>query len=170
MLAVTLVFALLFVTGFIGRKPSDRVGASGRTATSTVTVASVERGLYRGHTARYYARLLNKAGAKIRAERTASRHALAATVKNGYGKSWLERAFLCIHRYEGSWTDSGAPFWGGLQMDSSFQSTYGDWAVAAFGTADKWPVSVQIATAIRAKVSGRGFYPWPNTARKCGLI
>jgi len=25
--------------------------------------------------------------------------------------------FLCIHRFEGSWTDSGAPYYGGLQMD-----------------------------------------------------
>lgn len=84
--------------------------------------------------------------------------------------TYVERAFLCIHRYEGSWTDSGAPFWGGLQMDKGFQSYYGGWALRAFGTADKWPVSVQIATAIRAYKSGRGFRPWPNTARTCGLL
>src|SRR5204862_425389 len=27
------------------------------------------------------------------------------------------RAWLCIHRYEGSWRDSGDPYWGGLQRD-----------------------------------------------------
>jgi hypothetical protein len=87
-----------------------------------------------------------------------------------HGASWLERAFLCIHNFEGSWTDRGGPYYGGLQMDYSFQRSYAPWALRAFGTADNWPVSVQIATAIRAKVAGRGFYPWPNTARYCGLI
>jgi hypothetical protein len=32
---------------------------------------------------------------------------------------------LCIHSHEGSWSDSGSPYWGGLQMDYSFQSAYG---------------------------------------------
>jgi hypothetical protein len=84
--------------------------------------------------------------------------------------SWLERAFLCIHSHEGSWTDPRPPFYGGVQMNLRFQRTYGDWALKAFGTADHWPISVQLAVAIRAKVSGRGFGPWPNTARYCGLI
>lgn len=99
-----------------------------------------------------------------------ARRALRAAVAQPRYTSSIEAAFLCIHRFEGSWTDSGAPHWGGLQMDLDFQRTYGDWALAAFGTADRWPVSVQLAVAIRAKVSGRGFYPWPNTARYCGLI
>lgn len=55
-------------------------------------------------------------------------------------------------------------------MDLIFQRTYGREFLRFFGTADKWPVSVQMAVAIRAYVSGRGFYPWPNTARYCGLI
>jgi hypothetical protein len=84
---------------------------------------------------------------------------------------WLERSFLCIHAGEGSWgAATGNGYYGGLQMDLSFQRTYGAWALRAFGTADQWPASVQIATAIRAYTSGRGFYPWPNTARACGLI
>ena len=33
--------------------------------------------------------------------------------------------WLCIHRYEGAWTDSGGPYYGGLQMDLGFQRTYG---------------------------------------------
>ena len=28
--------------------------------------------------------------------------------------------WLCIKSHEGSWQDSGAPYWGGLQMDWSF--------------------------------------------------
>src|SRR5207302_1578247 len=34
-------------------------------------------------------------------------------------------AWLCIHQYEGSWTDDGAPYYGGLQMDLGFQARYG---------------------------------------------
>jgi hypothetical protein len=87
------------------------------------------------------------------------------------GPSWLVRAFLCIHRGEGSWTDSGDPYWGGLQMDRGFMWTYGAWAIRRYhGFADVWPPMVQIQVAIRAHHSGRGFFPWPNTARGCGLI
>jgi hypothetical protein len=78
-------------------------------------------------------------------------------------------AFLCIHRYEGSWTDGGGPYWGGLQMDLSFQRTYGAWLYRHKGTADHWTPLEQIWTAVRAAHS-RGFWPWPNTARFCGLM
>lgn len=79
-------------------------------------------------------------------------------------------AWMCIHSHEGSWTDSGAPFWGGLQMDYGFQSTYGGELLARKGTADHWTPLEQMTVAERAYNSGRGFYPWPNTARYCGLI
>jgi hypothetical protein len=38
------------------------------------------------------------------------------------------------------------------------------------GTADHWTPLEQIWVAEHAYRSGRGFYPWPNTARDCGLI
>jgi len=82
---------------------------------------------------------------------------------------WLEQAFLCIHTGEGSWTDRGAPYWGGLQMNGAFMQTYGGDYWRVFGTADEWPPSVQIAVAIRAWFT-RGFHPWPTTARRCGLL
>jgi hypothetical protein len=78
------------------------------------------------------------------------------------------RGWLCIHRYEGSWADSGSPYWGGLQMDLSFQQTYGGWLLRHKGTADHWSPLEQIWVAVRASHS-RGFSPWPNTARDCGL-
>jgi hypothetical protein len=78
------------------------------------------------------------------------------------------RDWLCIHRYEGSWVDSGSPYWGGLQMDLSFQQTYGGWLLSHKGTADHWSPLEQIWVAERASRS-RGFSPWPNTARDCGL-
>jgi hypothetical protein len=80
-----------------------------------------------------------------------------------------ERNFLCIHGFEGAWNDPGSPYWGGLQMDLEFQRTYGPEFYRAWGTADHWPVSVQIAVAMRAYLS-RGYWPWPNTARYCGLL
>jgi hypothetical protein len=75
--------------------------------------------------------------------------------------------WYCIHRYEGSWTDHGAPYWGGLQMDYSFQSTYAPWLLRHRGTADHWTPLEQIWVAVRAW-RARGFSPWPNTARDCG--
>jgi hypothetical protein len=80
-----------------------------------------------------------------------------------------EAEFHCIHHYEGSWTDTGAPFWGGLQMDWGFMKTYGGYLLATKGTANHWTPLEQIWVAEKAFPS-RGFYPWPNTARDCGLI
>jgi hypothetical protein len=79
------------------------------------------------------------------------------------------REFLCIHRYEGSWTDRGHPYWGGLQMDIGFQQTYGGYLFQKKGTADKWSPLEQIWAGEKAHRS-RGFWPWPNTARYCGLL
>jgi hypothetical protein len=81
-----------------------------------------------------------------------------------------EAAWRCIHRYEGAWNDSGAPYYGGLQMDLSFQQSYGAELLRRKGTADNWSPTEQMWVAERAYRSGRGFYPWPNTARYCGLI
>ena len=78
--------------------------------------------------------------------------------------------WMCIHRYEGSWTDPNAPYYGGLQMDMSFQRAYGWNLLQRKGTADNWSPLEQMWVAERAYRSGRGYYPWPNTARTCGLI
>jgi len=78
--------------------------------------------------------------------------------------------WLCIHRYEGAWNDPDPPYYGGLQMDTSFQRTYGPELLRRKGTADSWTPLEQMWVAERAHRRGRGFYPWPNTARLCGLI
>ena len=81
----------------------------------------------------------------------------------------------CIHRYErhprqGWATRTGNGYYGGLQMDIHFQRAYGPELLRRKGTADKWTAVEQMWVAERAYRSGRGFYPWPNTARYCGLI
>ncbi len=85
------------------------------------------------------------------------------------------RQWLCIHRHErhpaqGWRTRTGNGFYGGLQMDLAFQRQYGAPFLQRKGTADSWSPLEQMWVAERAYRSGRGFYPWPNTARSCGLI
>jgi len=79
-------------------------------------------------------------------------------------------AWRCIHRLEGSWRDPNSPYYGGLQMDLSFQQAYGHRLLRRKGTADNWSPYEQMWVAERAVRAGRGFYPWPLTARRCGLI
>jgi hypothetical protein len=79
-------------------------------------------------------------------------------------------AWLCIHRYEGSWSDPGDPYWGGLQMDRGFMLRYAPSPLLRRGWANRWTPLEQMWVAERAHRSGRGFYAWPNTARYCRLI
>lgn len=84
--------------------------------------------------------------------------------------SWLKQVFMCIHRYEGAWTsNTGNGYYGGLQMDQSFMLAYGRDYVRRYGWAHNWPADAQIEVAARAYYSGRGFGPWPNTRRMCGV-
>lgn len=87
----------------------------------------------------------------------------------GYQHPPHMRQWLCIHRYEGSWRDPAAPYWGGLQMDYGFQRTYAPHLLASKGTADHWSPLEQMWAAERA-YRARGFGPWPRTARMCGLL
>jgi hypothetical protein len=78
--------------------------------------------------------------------------------------------WICIHRFEGSWADSGDPYWGGLQMDRGFMRAYAPRLLLRRGLANRWTALEQMWVAERAHRSGRGYWPWPNTARACGLI
>ena len=77
-------------------------------------------------------------------------------------------AWLCLHRHEGSWTDPGAPYYGGLQMDLAFQRAHGRRLLDRKGTADNWTPLEQMWVAEDAHRS-RGFGPWPNTRRYCRI-
>lgn len=80
------------------------------------------------------------------------------------------REWLCIHAGEGAWdANTGNGYYGGLQMDLEFQRTYAPWLLRSKGTADHWSPREQMLTAERAWRT-RGFWPWPNTARRCGLL
>lgn len=100
--------------------------------------------------------------------------ALAGTPRPPHYKAWL-----CIYRYENGghgWTaNTGNSYYGGLQMDMGFQKTYGTEFLRRYGTADRWPPLTQMLVAERAysgykRERARGFTPWPNTARYCGLL
>jgi hypothetical protein len=81
----------------------------------------------------------------------------------------LVRAFECVHGGEGSWTaNTGNGYYGGLQMDRSFMAAYAPGLLRRKGTANHWTPAQQISVAIVAHAV-RGFEPWPNTARRCGL-
>jgi hypothetical protein len=94
----------------------------------------------------------------------------AGRVRRQAGRPPHRFGWLCIHRYEGSWSDFGEPYWGGLQMDRSFMLRYAPAALLRRGWANRWSALEQMWVAERAYRSGRGFYPWPHTAQVCGLI
>jgi hypothetical protein len=80
---------------------------------------------------------------------------------------------LCIHSYEGSWdavSDTVPTYYGGMQMDATFEAAYGADVLAYRGGAhaNLWPKHDQLMVAYRGyKV--RGYTPWPTAAAACGL-
>jgi hypothetical protein len=100
------------------------------------------------------------------------------------GVAWLDARtgdvdpsspFGCIHQHEGPWKIHNPPYDGGLQEDHGFQATYGREYRHLWGSAGHWPIWSQVVSGYRAYhgyhgYGARGFYPWPNTARYCGLL
>jgi len=79
----------------------------------------------------------------------------------------------CIHHCECAWnavSDSVPTYYGGLQMDRSFERAYGaDVLAAADGLdANSWSPHDQLMVAMRA-YRDTGYSPWPNPAAACGL-
>lgn len=105
--------------------------------------------------------------ARFRRERRAvitMRRELAAKVSR---LVYLVDAFQCIHGYEGAWTaNTGNGYRGGLQFGPREWRLYGGRYAPS---ADMAAPSEQIAAGI-AYHAVAGFWPWPNTARRCGLI
>jgi hypothetical protein len=84
--------------------------------------------------------------------------------------SWYRSSgATCVHNGEGSWSDPNPKYYGGFQMDISFQQSHGARYLGKYGTANHWPVMVQIRVT-RSVVINSGWGQWPQTARNCGLI
>jgi hypothetical protein len=86
----------------------------------------------------------------------------------GGSSDYVTNGLLCIHQYEGSWSDPNAPYYGGLQMDYDFMKAYGGVFLRRWGTADHWPIWAQLQAG-RNAVATRGWNPWPTTRHFCGL-
>lgn len=134
------------------------------------------RGIYPGHPSRSFANVRSpNGGALLRVwQRRSAAAALAVSLhaeRRADVPAWLARALTCIHHYEAAWNaNTGNGYYGGLQMDLPFQSRYGSAYLDRYGTADRWPAWAQLEAAAKAYRSGRGFWPWPNTARACSLL
>ncbi|HEV7640610.1 MAG TPA: hypothetical protein VGO39_07085 [Gaiellaceae bacterium] len=133
------------------------------------------RRIYPGRVTRSFASATGATGREtLRLWQRRSALGAVAVSEHGLGVAippWLSDSFLCIHHYEGAWSaNTGNGYYGGLQMDLSFQASYGADFLRRWGTAEAWPVWAQLQAAARAYQSGRGFSPWPNTARACGLV
>ena len=147
-----------------------------RTLTYTRQLTLRLRRIYPGRVTRSFASAnaaTDRATLRLWQERSAAA-AIAVTehaVRRAQIATSLLQDFMCIHHFEGSWdSNTGNGYYGGLQMDLRFMRLYGQEFVARWGTADNWPVWAQLEVAAKAHVSGRGFTPWPNTARACGLL
>jgi hypothetical protein len=86
-----------------------------------------------------------------------------------------KRQWFCLYSHErdprqGWRTNTGNGYFGGLQMDKTFQRMYGYRLYVTKGTADNWTWYEQMWVGEMALRAGRGWYPWPNTARMCGLL
>lgn len=191
--AIVLTLIVVAVPAFAGGSPPDtRVSAAstGEPAIATLTPdlstaiakaeaeraawfagvaqAQAEREWYEA-VARHQAELAAQqraaeAAEAAEAERAAAPPMVATTASTG---SVWDRLAQC--ESGGNWSiATGNGYYGGLQMDMQFWSSYGGPAFAS--RPDLASRAQQITVAERARDSGRGYYPWPTCARQLGLI
>lgn len=86
---------------------------------------------------------------------------------------WKTYKVACVYGKENAgygWdVNTGNGYYGGMQMDLEFQRDNGAEFLKRWGTANNWPAWAQIVASYKAWTT-RGFHPWPNTARMCGLL
>ena len=76
----------------------------------------------------------------------------------------------CVTVHEGGVTsNTGNGYYGRWQADTVFQLAYGPEFYRRWGVASNWPRWAQDVMAYRGWLA-RGWTPWPNTARACGLL
>lgn len=94
----------------------------------------------------------------------------AARVNRTYVRPPHKRAWLCVHRGEGSWRSAtGNGYYGGLQMSRGFMHHYGAYLIRVRGTANRWSPLEQIWTGEHGR-RAQGWGAWPSASRACGLI
>lgn len=98
-----------------------------------------------------------------------ARHRQAISLQRRWlwSRAWYQAA-MCVHRGEGAWTsNTGNGFYGGMQFDYSTWLSNGGGRFAAYA---HLATPVEQLTVTYWTWQRRGWYPWPNTARACGLI
>lgn len=143
--------------------------ADGRTETALVA----ENVTYQGKGIRWWARRAVQARKDANArQQTIFRLRAAQERGAAHFFVWMRNAY-CVYGYErgadGWETNTGNGYYGGMQADRSFQRAYAPTYYRAWGTADNWPVWAQLHMAYNGWLA-RGWQPWPNTARRCGLL
>jgi hypothetical protein len=104
-------------------------------------------------------------------DRAARARALSSVCESAAAWAWhYGWAATCVRSKEGGLTsvNPAGPYYGWYQTDPSFQAAYGPEFYRQWGPGI-WPAYAQVLTAWRGW-KARGWYPWPNTARECGLI
>lgn len=108
---------------------------------------------------------------RVNALRAHNRRLQRELAASGPSWGWLAAAD-CIYREErgadGWETNTGNGYYGGLQADRSFQRTYGGTYYSRWGTANNWPWWAQLHMGFNGWAA-RGWQPWPNTSKECGL-
>jgi hypothetical protein len=147
-------------------------GGERRTATASEPTpgAAPADSTYQGKTARWWARRAVQARRDANARgRTIRRLQHAQLRSSSHFFGWLAGAD-CVHRHESiRWeAATGNGYYGGMQADIGFQRAYAPDHLARWGTANNWPWWAQLEMAYRGWLF-RGWQPWPNTSRVCGL-
>jgi hypothetical protein len=165
--SLALVLAVLAALG--AGATIDRAKAADRHVASRVTDAvAVTR--YRTETWRWQKVMGKPLTTALRPLPARVWRSLALAARKQAANPPHKRQWLCIHRYEASWhAHTGNGYYGGLQMDVGFQRFYAPALLRHKGTADRWTPIEQMWVAERAQRDS-GFWPWPNTARMCGLL
>ena len=134
----------------------------------TVTVTKTKPATYQGRPVRWWARRAVQARKDANARgRTIRRLQHAQRRASSHFFDWLAAAD-CVRRHEAPWNHDGGTYDGGMQADRDFQRTYAPDHLRRWGPAYAWPWWAQLEMAYRGWLF-RGWQPWPNTARACGL-
>jgi hypothetical protein len=161
--------------------------AAGSSTSTLRTVGAIKRDIRWTRT--HAVRKARKAALPIPRHGHAERHAVTRVDLDKILRKWDRRLdhyraayarrlpvlenLRCIHTYEGTWdavSNTVPTYYGGLQMDATFEAAYGADVLASRGGvhANRWPKHDQLMVAYRGyKV--RGYTPWPVAAAACGL-